>query len=71
MKSLAILSDLNYLEFKTPEECVKAAVLVSDAGLRHSIMLNNYRYYQLYLKPKSLVLNSLCLVTVCSPIVLE
>jgi hypothetical protein len=52
----------NYLEFTTPDECVESAQrLMDDARLRQSLMLNNYRYYQLYVKPETLVLNTLAI----------
>ena len=53
----------NYLEFTTPEESVAAVNhLFENKSLRSKIMLNNYRYYQSYLKPDALILNSLATV---------
>lgn len=50
----------NYLEFSSPEECVaKAKQLFCDHELRKYIMTNNSEYYQSYLRPDSLVQNSL------------
>jgi hypothetical protein len=50
----------NYLEFDNPDECVSAAKrLLEDHALRYEMMLNNYRYYQSYLKPDSLILNTI------------
>lgn len=50
----------HYLEFTNPEECVAAvAQLFDQPALRRRLMTNNYRYYQAYLKPEALVLNSL------------
>jgi len=50
----------NYLGFNSPEECVEQAIrLVSNRELRNTIMLNNARYYQSYLRPDSLIMNSL------------
>ncbi len=53
----------NYLEFSTPEDLVKAAFrLFEDKNLCLDIMINNYRYYQAYLRPDSLILNTLAVV---------
>lgn len=50
----------NYLEFKTPEKCLETvAQLFTDHKLRADIMLNNYGYYQAYLKPDALVSRTL------------
>lgn len=50
----------NYLEFTTPAECVAAVTqLFEQPALRFRLMTNNYRYYQAYLQPEALVLNSL------------
>ena len=50
----------NYLEFRSPEECAsKAELLMSDGQLRARMMMDNLRYYTAYLRPDSLVLNSL------------
>ena len=50
----------NYLEFTSPEDCVnKASQLFSDKELRSYIMTNNAKYYQSYLRPDSLVLNTI------------
>ncbi len=52
----------NYLEFKTPADCVAAvARLFDDHELRVEMMMNNYRYYQAYLKPDALVLRTLAI----------
>lgn len=54
--------DKNYLEFTTPADCVAAvARLFDDHRLRGEIMMNNYRYYQAYLKPDALVLRTLAI----------
>jgi hypothetical protein len=51
---------VNYLVFSSPEDCVmKAKQLSSDHQLRNSMMIKNSRYYQSYLRPDSLVLNSI------------
>lgn len=53
----------NYLEFTAPEELIESvARLFDDKDLRGAMMMNNYRYYQGYLKPDALVLNSLVTV---------
>ena len=50
----------NYLAFSTPDECVgKVRQLFVDDELRRELMLNNARYYQCWLRPDALVLNSL------------
>ena len=49
----------NYLEFSSPEECVeKVDQLFSNRELRNYLMTNNARYYQSYLRPDSLILNT-------------
>ena len=51
---------VNYLQFSSPEDCViKAKQLFSDRRLRNSLMINNAKYYQTYLRPDSLILNSI------------
>lgn len=50
----------NYLAFRTPEECVqKARLLFENAELRNYVMVNNAVYYQNYLRPDMIVLNSI------------
>jgi hypothetical protein len=50
----------NYLEFRSPEECVeKTSVLFTDKGLRNEIMTQNSKYYHSYLRPDSLILHSI------------
>jgi hypothetical protein len=50
----------NYLDFMVPEDCVSAAVeLFDECDLRSEMMLNNYRYYESYVKPDSLIMNTL------------
>lgn len=54
----------NYLQFTTAEECVaQARRLFDDAELRHRLMVNNARYYNAWLRPDVLVLNTL--LTAC------
>ena len=54
------LNEVNYLEFITPEKAVESvARLFEDNSLRLSVMMNNFRYYQSYLKPDVLILNTL------------
>lgn len=56
-------SGKNYLEFTTPEKLLDAATqLFENKSLRNEIMINNYRYYQAFLRPDSLVLNTLSIV---------
>jgi hypothetical protein len=50
----------NYLDFVSAEGCVESSMkLFHDPELRSKLMLNNYKYYQCYLRPDSLVLNTL------------
>lgn len=50
----------NYLEFDSSEQCVASvARLFDDSELRNQMMQNNDRYYNAYLKPDTLVLNTL------------
>ncbi len=50
----------NYLSFETPEQCVaQVQRLFEDDALRREIMANNARYYQGYLRPDALILNTL------------
>jgi len=52
--------ETHYLEFKTADECVEAVRrLVHDPSLRIRMMAANFRYYQAYLRPDSLVMNSI------------
>jgi hypothetical protein len=56
----SIDNEKNYLEFANTDECVSAAIrLMDDHALRYEMMLNNYHYYQSYLKPDSLILNTI------------
>lgn len=53
----------NYLEFTASDELInQTGRLFEDKNLRLEMMMNNYRYYQSYVKPDSLILNSLALV---------
>jgi len=57
-----LLSEKNYLEFQSPEECVSNAVrLFSDKQLRNELMRNNQLYYHFYLRPDSQVLRTITL----------
>lgn len=50
----------NYLSFNTVEECIKNIdILINDKEKRLKIMNNNFNYYNEYVKPDKLVLNSL------------
>ena len=56
-------AEKNYLEFTSPDKLVEAATwLYEDKSLRSEIMMNNYKYYQAYLKPDALILNTLAIV---------
>ena len=56
-------NETNYLKFTTLEEAVKSvAQLFEDKNLRLEMMMNNFRYYQTFVKPDALVLNSLRIV---------
>jgi hypothetical protein len=53
----------NYLEFRSIDECVQHVVrLLEDADLRRAMMASNAAYYQSYLRPDVLVMNSLASV---------
>lgn len=55
--------EANYLEFTTPEELVEGATrLFEDKHRRFEMMVNNYRYYQSFVRPDSLILNTLAVV---------
>lgn len=50
----------NYLEFTSPEDCVRGALkLIEDCALRRRIMRNNWNYYRDYLRPDILVKNAI------------
>jgi hypothetical protein len=56
--------ETNYLEFSSPAGCVEAVTrLFQDHELRCRMMMNNFRYYHSYLRPDSLVLNTLMIAT--------
>lgn len=56
-------NESNYLEFTDSEEIVNAVTrLFEDGDLRRAMMVNNYRYYHSFLRPDSLILNSLSTV---------
>lgn len=53
----------NYLEFETPDQLVSAVQrLLSDEKLLIKIMKNNHYYYNNFVKPQNLVLNTLLTV---------
>ena len=53
-------NETNYLEFTNTSELVDAVSrLVDSSELRKSIMENNYKYYQNYVRPDALVLKTL------------
>jgi hypothetical protein len=50
----------NYLSFGAPHECLeKCSYLMDDRDARARLMLNNARYYRAYLRPDTLILNTL------------
>lgn len=56
-------AEKNYLEFTDPAELLEAAVrLFENKQLRLQMMMNNYRYYQAWVRPDSLILNTLAVV---------
>lgn len=62
----------NYLEFTSPDELSNAVSLLFEAtNLRNSMMDNNYKYYQKFLRPDALVLNTLKIVSEHSGVSLE
>lgn len=51
---------LNFLRFDDADSCVRAVdQLMQDKLLRIRMMINNHRYYQAFLRPDQLVLNSI------------
>ncbi|MDQ2747575.1 MAG: glycosyltransferase family 1 protein, partial [Acidobacteriota bacterium] len=55
--------EVNYLEFTSSDQAVEAvARLFDDKVFRSEMMINNYRYYQSFIKPDSLILNTLSIV---------
>ena len=53
----------NYLEFNTAEELTASVTrLFENKNLRFSMMMSNYRYYQSFLRPDALILNTLAIV---------
>ena len=54
---------VNYLSFRTPEECVAAvAALAQDPARRQAMKQANAAYYRQYLRPDMLILNTLKIV---------
>ena len=52
--------DINYLEFTSPKECLdKSARLFQDKNLRNDLMTNNAKYYNAYLRPDALIMNTI------------
>jgi hypothetical protein len=50
----------HYLDFTTPDECVACVRrLMEDGELRTGMMISNRQYYQAYVRPDTLVLNTL------------
>lgn len=50
----------NYLEFNSVDSLIeKINLLIKNKAIRSEIMENNYRYYNLYVNPEKLVLNTL------------
>ena len=55
-----LIAGRHYLEFRTPEECVDAAVtLFKDDELRRNMMQANHEYYEGYLRPDRIVARTL------------
>lgn len=51
---------VNYLEFSDPDSCVAAVdQLTRDYEKRVTLMFNNFNYYNAYMRPDILILNSL------------
>jgi hypothetical protein len=54
------VSPANYLEFRTPAECVaRVRLLFDDRVLRNRMMAANRSYYLSWLRPDSLVMRTL------------
>jgi len=50
----------NFLKFHEPKRCVNAVhELLSDASLRHDMMIKNHEYYLSYLKPDAMIRRTL------------
>lgn len=50
----------NYLEFEQIDKCIdQCEFLLNNPSFCTNMMTNNYRYYQSYLRPESLVLNAI------------
>jgi hypothetical protein len=59
----ALDKEVNYLEFTSPQECVDAvSTLFRTPGLMYELMANNCRYYRQYVRPNSLVSNTLAML---------
>ncbi len=56
----------NYLSFESPEQCLAETLrLATDPNLLEEMRWRNYRYYQRFLRPDQLVLNSLTTAMGC------
>lgn len=50
----------NYLDFKNVDQCIdNIYTLLKDHKARYEMMKNNYKYYQDYVKPNKLILNTI------------
>lgn len=50
----------NYLKFSTPEDLVEAVTKLFENRLpRYEMMMNNRRYYETYVRPDAMILNTL------------
>lgn len=50
----------NYLSFNNPDELIdQTNLLMQDREMRYSMMIENWSYYQNYVRPDSLILNSI------------
>lgn len=56
-------NESNYLEFTNSEEAVNSvARLFEDKKMRSEMFVDNFKYYQTYVRPDALVLNSFATV---------
>ena len=59
------IEGINYLEFNNKDECVEAVMRVyNDEDLRFSMMEENKKYYQNYVRPDRLIFNTLITLSI-------
>jgi len=51
---------VNYLEFSSPDQCLECVqTLINNPKMRYQMMKENYSYYNNFLRPDILILNSI------------